>query len=120
MRGYRKIGMDSLDRRWGKLVRERDGKCLYCGGTNYLSDHHIFGRSRSVTRYVLENGCSLCPSCHVFSDEFSAHKTPEKFKRWVKKYLGVGLYKDLQRRSLDTSNTRAKAIKEFINQNLTK
>lgn len=111
MEGFRKISITTHDKHWGKLVRERDGKCAYCGGTNYLAAHHIFGRARNGTRLVLENGITLCPSHHVFNDDFSAHKTPEKFKRWIKKYLGIGLYKDLEKRSL--SGTMAKAIKDF-------
>jgi hypothetical protein len=32
-----------------------------------------------------ENAVILCASHHVFSSDFSAHKTPEKFERWFKK-----------------------------------
>lgn len=112
MSGYTKIKLDKLDTEWGKLVRLRDGRCLYCGATNNLAAHHIFGRGRSGTRYVLDNGITLCPSHHVFNDTFSAHKTPEKFKRWVKKFIGVGLYKHLEKLSL-SGVTRERARKEF-------
>ena len=112
MKGYRKISIDGLDKKWGKLVRDRDGSCRYCGLTTNLAAHHIFGRGRSGTRYVLDNGITLCPSHHVFNDTFSAHKTPEKFQRWVKKFLGIGLYKSLQKLSL-SGVTREKARKEF-------
>jgi hypothetical protein len=33
----------------------------------------------------MDNLVSLCPSHHPFNHEFSAHKTPEAFKRWFKK-----------------------------------
>lgn len=33
---------------------------------------------------MVENGVTLCPSCHVFSHIFSAHRTPEMFIRWFK------------------------------------
>src|SRR3990167_756101 len=112
MKGYSKISIDTLDTKWGKLVRERDGKCRYCGGTNYLAAHHIFGRSRSGTRFVIENGITLCPSHHVFSDDFSAHKTPEKFKKWIKKEIGVKEYNRLQKLSIATVS-REKVRKQF-------
>ena len=112
MKGYRKISLGSLDKRWGKLVRDCDGRCAYCGCTQNIAAHHIFPRSRSGTRYVLKAGIVLCPAHHVFSYEFSAHKTPEKFKRWIKKYLGAKEYRRLEKLSLGKT-TRAQARKEF-------
>jgi len=112
MKGLHKIAVSNHDKRWGKKVRERDERCCYCGSTSNLAAHHIFGRARNGTRFVLDNGITLCPAHHVFSYEFSAHKTPEKFKRWVKKYLGIGLYNYLQKKSLQITS-RKKAIDEF-------
>lgn len=112
MKGIHQIKIDRHDTRWGKMVRERDGKCLYCGDTETLQAHHLFPRSRSGTRFELQNGITLCASHHTFNYEFSAHKTPEKFKRWAKKFLGDGLYNWLQKKSLG-SMTRYQAIKEF-------
>jgi hypothetical protein len=37
------------------------------------------------TRLVVANGITLCASHHVFNHEFSAHRTPEAFKKWFKK-----------------------------------
>ena len=69
------------------MVRDRDKKCLYerCNRTEFLNAHHFKGRSCKATRLMLENGVSLCSAHHVFSSDFSAHKTPEKFARWFKK-----------------------------------
>ena len=67
------------------MVRERDGKCLYCGRPDGLNAHHFKGRSCKATRLMLENGVSLCTSHHVFNHQFSAHKTPEAFTKWFKK-----------------------------------
>ena len=103
--------MSSLDKAWGKLVRERDCYCVYCGGPG-IQAHHVFGRGRYGTRFVVENGISLCSSHHVFNDDFSAHKTPEKFKRWIKKYWGIEKYKRLEKMSLQKT-TQEKERKKF-------
>jgi hypothetical protein len=82
-----KLRFSTYDKRWSKLVRERDGKCLYCGRTTpyVLNAHHLKGRACKATRLMLENGFTLCIMCHTWSSEFSAHKTPEAFRRWCKK-----------------------------------
>ena len=81
----KKIKIGKFDKQWGALVRHRDGKCLYCGTPSNLNAHHFKGRACKATRLMLDNGVSLCSSHHVFSSDFSAHKTPEKFERWFKK-----------------------------------
>ena|SRR3990167_3267414 len=112
MRSFRKISIDKCDKLWSELVRARDGKCAYCGKKEYLAAHHIFGRSNSATRFLLENGISLCPSHHVFSPQFSAHRTEQDFRIWVKKLLG-SKYRELEKLS-HTIKSREKARKEFL------
>lgn len=85
MKGIKKIRMSACDKEWSKLVRERDKRCLSCGKRDNLAAHHYLRRSVKSTRLLLENGVTLCPSCHIFNHQFSAHKTPEAFKRWFKK-----------------------------------
>lgn len=34
---------------------------------------------------MLENGITLCVMHHTWSSDFSAHKTPEAFRKWFKK-----------------------------------
>jgi hypothetical protein len=83
-----KLRFSAHDKRWSKLVRERDGKCLHCGrsGDQYvLNAHHYKGRAEKATRLMPENGITLCVMCHTWSSEFSAHKTPEAFRKWFKK-----------------------------------
>ena len=84
MKGIKKIKIGKYDRLWSLKVRARDEACLKCGRTENLAAHHVVRRSIKSTRLMVENGCSLCPSCHVFSHIFSAHKTPEMFIRWFK------------------------------------
>lgn len=78
----KKIKIDKYDRMWSALVRLRDGRCLFCGHTKNLAAHHFIRRAVKSTRLLVDNGITLCPSCHTFSSKFSAHKTPEAFRRW--------------------------------------
>lgn len=81
-----KIRLTTWDTKWSKLIRQRDGDtCQVCGNFGHQNAHHILTRSIKGLRFEPLNGISLCAACHVFSHEFSAHKTPEAFKRWFKK-----------------------------------
>ncbi len=71
-RGY-KTGYYSTEYiEWRKSVFKRDNyKCRECGGTGYLTAHHI----KSFThypqlRYELNNGLTLCESCHSKTDNY--------------------------------------------------
>lgn len=62
---------------WSKAVKERDGCCQECGATERLHAHHIKGwKDYPDLRYDLENGVTLCHSCHEL-----AHGVGFKF-RW--------------------------------------
>lgn len=53
---------------WRKLVLKRDGhKCVFCGSLGpKLHCHHIVPWKKSVKlRFCIENGQTLCASCHV-------------------------------------------------------
>jgi len=45
------------------LVTKRDGACVRCGSTHYLSAHHLDPR-RDGGLDVPENLVSLCVRCH--------------------------------------------------------
>lgn len=109
-----KININKYDKIWSQKVRERDGACLYCGRREYLQAHHLFGRANSATRFDLTNGFTLCPACHTFNNEFSAHRTPDRFKAWAKDFLGEEVYTALERKA-NSIMSRDKATKEFIN-----
>lgn len=96
------------------MARERDGKCQApgCNKTQFLNAHHIFPRGRKSTRFDLKNLISLCATHHTFSSEWSAHKTNETFKIWLKQRIGEDFYYDLERKSLRYMSEK-KAIEEF-------
>jgi hypothetical protein len=109
----KKVRISKYDKLWSALVRKRGGRCLYelCDETKYLNAHHFKGRSCKATRLMLENGISLCAMHHVFSANFSAHKTPEKFGRWFKKKF-PDRYKAIIKKAQTMMSERA-AIQEF-------
>lgn len=51
---------------WSKRVKERDGyECVDCGATSNLNSHHIKPKSEHPDlAYDVENGETLCISCH--------------------------------------------------------
>jgi hypothetical protein len=52
-----------------------------------------------MLRWDFENGICLCYSDHVESSEFSAHKTPDKFKDWFVLTRGLEKWEDLEFKS---------------------
>jgi hypothetical protein len=72
-----------LDRLWSLAVRGRDGhRCRMHCGRNGTDAHHIHGRSHKGTRWVLDNGITLCRQDHQ-----EAHRRPKHFKEFVQWYL---------------------------------
>lgn len=67
----RKKILKELDKYWSLLVRNRDRKCMLCGGfieqIDKLQAHHwILSRAKSLKyRYDVRNGISLCYGCHI-------------------------------------------------------
>ncbi len=55
-----------------EIVFKRDGhKCVMCGSTEDLAAHHIIDRNKIANGgYVLENGITLCPPCHVRAEQW--------------------------------------------------
>lgn len=114
-KSYKKISLNKYDKEWATQVRTRDKVCLYCGRVQFLQAHHLFRRGISATRYNLDNGFSLCPLHHVYSSDFSAHRTEQTFKLWAKEYLGKERSEALEAKS-KIIMSRSKAVAEFINQ----
>lgn len=99
-------GIDGkLDDAWALLVKLKAGmQCEYCGKEAYINGngrkvgmqaHHIYSRSKRSTRWLTINGCSLCPSHHVLSSGFSAHKTPTEFTMWIMNKRGEEWFDEL-------------------------
>ena len=113
----REIRLSVADKQWSKLVRERDQKCLVCGSKDYLAAHHFIGRTAKSVRLELDNGITLCPSHHVFNNDFSAHRTPKDFKMWFKEKYPERA-KSMEMKSQIRMSER-EAIKQFKNESPT-
>ena len=81
----------ALDDLVSKQVRERDGyKCRKCGRTGKVFHHHIHTKIRLATRWILENGVTVCFWCHRW-----AHSAPEEFRQWVLTWMTPDAYDQL-------------------------
>ena len=86
-----------LDTAWSERIRQF-GCCEVCGKTKRLNAHHFYSRSIRVVRWDIDNGFCLCVGCHVFSSNFSAHKTPAEFVEWAIEKRGTQWYETLKER----------------------
>lgn len=82
-----------LFKKWSEKVRHRDGdKCIVCGMTkgmpeySKLDAHHYLQRDIKdcPLKFDVRDGGTLCPSCHKFNGERSAHKSPIVFYEWLR------------------------------------
>lgn len=54
------------DRRWARQVVARDKQCQRCGATTQLQAHHLKPYATNpALRLSLDNGITLCASCHA-------------------------------------------------------
>jgi len=72
-------------RKWRSAVLERDAqRCVICGISRQLCVHHLDDFSEHIAkRLVLENGITLCRSCHKrLHDLYGQTCTAADFFRW--------------------------------------
>lgn len=85
-----KIKVDTLDRHFSFLVRERDGwKCQRCGkqykrGAQGLHCSHYFGRRKWGVRFSYINTNSSCYGCHSYW-----HTDHESYRAFKIRELGL-------------------------------
>jgi predicted restriction endonuclease len=57
--------MTARDELWARDVKHRDrGKCVVCGARRRVEAAHIVSRKYQKLRCSVDNGVTLCPSCH--------------------------------------------------------
>lgn len=79
--------LKGLDKKWSIDVRNRfNNKCVYCSNNKYINAHHIIPREIRRFRHYLDNGVALCARHHKFSFEFSAHKNPLIFFKFMSEH----------------------------------
>lgn len=104
-----KITTKKLDDLWSEIVK-LEGKCEKCGSRVNLNAHHIFGRRNFSVRWNLDNGISLCVSCHKFG-RHSAHESPMEFANWLIQERGQDWYDVLH---FEANKTIRKIDKESV------
>lgn len=104
---------NKLDKTWSILIRSA-GACEYCCSVNHLQAHHIFGRRNQSTRWDLNNGICLCPGCHTFSNDFSAHQTPTTFTEWIIERRGEAWHDELKLKAHSSIKMNLNDKKELL------
>jgi hypothetical protein len=106
------------DRLWSKIVRRKAGDvCVVDSSSGKIDAHHLFSRRLWATRWDTRNGVSLCVHHHIWNFNFSAHKTPEKFRKWYMATYGEIKYLFLKRES-QKPVTRSLAFVKYWNEKL--
>ena len=96
----KKLSINTADRKWAQLVKERDHHtCQRCGKVHPkksqgLHAAHIFSRRFKNTRHDPLNGVALCFGCHMHF-----HSNPLEFHEWAEELLGSDVYEDLRKRA---------------------
>lgn len=77
---------------WSNAVKERDGyECKKCGSKDRLDAHHVIPwRKSKELRYDLNNGITLCKSCHAKEEGFKNGHTfsDETLKKMSESHKG--------------------------------
>jgi 5-methylcytosine-specific restriction endonuclease McrA len=75
------------DKLFSLFVRDRDGKCVFCGTTVRLQCAHIFSRRNMRLRHDPQNAITLCFKCHFRYMHYNSAEGIARFqnmypKRW--------------------------------------
>ena len=92
----RKKLITKLDKQWSKYVIERDkGVCQKCDdpGDN---PHHVFLRRYMGSRFLKENGITLCTTCHRW-----AHDYPTDFLEWWIDFVGIETWEYVRMKAME-------------------
>ena len=101
------------DALFSKWIRERDGKCIRCGKTEYLQNSHFWPRGRSGTRYDPLNCDTLCYGCHYGNNNGWERMKQGEYRTFKLNQLGAEAYAKLEERA-NVLFPRKKAIEEFM------
>lgn len=89
------IKLTAEDTRWAKQIKERDNyRCRRCDRAApdwKVEAAHIFSRRHKTTRTNLDNGLTLCVTCHRWG-----HENAGEWKSYVVSEIGQIAYHDLE------------------------
>jgi len=110
----RKTLENKLDKASTELCRTQ-GYCTTCGKKNcVLNAHHFKSRIYKGVRWYQPNLICLCVHCHTFSFKFSAHKTPEAFKKKMIELKGQDWLDDINQRAMSHTSWKIKDLEELL------
>ncbi len=90
------IKIDQRDSLFSKLIRARDGRCVFCGRVEgKLECSHFWGRGNKRTRFDPLNCDTLCFQCHSKNEG----NKQGFYRTWKMKQLGLTEYDALERRA---------------------
>lgn len=109
---------ESVLKLWSQVVRDRDKTCRICNSDYRLQAHHIRSRANEATKFLVQNGLTVCSKCHI-QQKFN----PEKFQDMVIGVIGNKEYQRLKKMSLTVMKYKRTihdlyAIKDFLNHEL--
>jgi hypothetical protein len=110
----RKYLIRICDSLWSKVVRGRDrDTCQRCGrfGNN---PHHIFSRKNLSTRWLEDNGITLCWACH----RHYAHGDPEPFRDFIIGRIGEDAFQRLKMQAYSVSKLDLTLVRVMLEQQL--
>lgn len=84
---------------WSKVVRARDGRCVLCGNSETLQAHHwiVHAAGSLLTRFLPENGVTLCYACHIFKVHQRADsELLDRIKEHMTKHLDWPRYEEIK------------------------
>ncbi len=98
------------DKKFSEWIRSRDGKCINCGKTTYLTCSHFWNREASSTRYDPLNCDTLCwMPCHIKWEK----RKHDEYRTLKLKQLGEEGYAALEKKA-KTIMQRSTAIIECM------
>jgi len=103
-RDPRKTLENKLDTLVSQICRKQ-GYCTICNKSNgVLNAHHFRTRKIKTLRWYLPNLVCLCVHHHTWDQKFSAHKTPEAFKKRMIEIKGEQWYLDIEKKSVESAH----------------
>ena len=103
------------DDKFSLWIRQRDKRCLRCGGTEFLTCSHFWGRTKSALRFMPDNCITLCYwKCHIDHNRGWEHAKQGEYRDFMIKRLGKKRYDELEKLYYQSKMTRQEAIKELM------
>lgn len=86
----------TADNKFSKFIRNRDKKCVRCGGIKNLQCSHFFSRVHWSTRYDRDNCITICYPCHYGNLNGWEYDQAGEYQDFMIKKLGKNKFKALK------------------------